>query len=179
MLKIAKDNGMSNEGHQRLTNIVEGDKGIFRIRLGIDEPARVEPMKVQLETNSRPVIAKAQRFSESQRNFLDTYTNTLIEFGFIVEEKNPTWAAAQLLVPKPAPANFRMTLDLRPINAATIPIGWPMPHIDSELLDLAGSKCYASIGSVSGYLKFPLDKDSQAYHSFITQKGVFRPTRTL
>ncbi len=70
MLKIAKDNGMSNEGHQRLTNLVEGYKDIFRIRLGNDEPARVEPMKVQLENNSRPVIAKARRYSESQRKFL-------------------------------------------------------------------------------------------------------------
>lgn len=40
---------------------------------------------------------------------------------------------------KDSKARFRMTVDLRPVNAATEPIAWLMIHIDSEVYDFIGS----------------------------------------
>lgn len=83
---------------------------------------------------------------------MSTYVGKLEEFGFVKPNTNASWAAAPLLIPKPPPAKFRLTFDIRGVNSATVPVAWPMPHIASELLlDLAGSTCFACIDFCSGY----------------------------
>ena len=72
-----------------------------------------------------------------------------------------------------------MTIDLRPVNAATIPVSWPMPQMQAETSDFAGSKAFAVIDYCSGYWQFPLDAESQDCQSIVTPNGVFSPTRTL
>lgn len=60
-----------------------------------------------------------------------------------------------------------------------MPMAWPTPHIQSNLMDFAGSLFFASIHFCKGYWQLPLVADSQGYHSFLTPKGVFQPRRTL
>ena len=79
------------------------------------------------------------------------FVERLVEYGFVEVNTSAQWAAAPLCVHKPGPSKFRLTFDLRPINAATKPLAWPMPHIESELADLAGSKIFAKIDFVSSY----------------------------
>ena len=50
------------------------------------------------------------------------------------------WAAAPLLVPKPGPARYRFTVDLRPVNKYTVQHSHPMPIVEFELTKLAKSK---------------------------------------
>ena len=38
-----------------------------------------------------------------------------------------------------------MAFDLRHVNENTVPVTWLLPHVESELADLAESKCFASI----------------------------------
>lgn len=71
-----------------------------------------------------------------------------------------------------------MTFDYRPVNSATMPVAWPMPHINSECTDFSGSKFFASIDFCSGYWQLPLHENSQDDFSFITHEGIFSPTRT-
>eukprot|EP00171_Calliarthron_tuberculosum_P022675 IDg22675t1 len=54
---------------------------------------------------------------------------------------NPTakWALAPLLVPKPGPAAFRFTVDLRPVNKYTVKQAITAPPIEIELHKLANS----------------------------------------
>lgn len=73
---------------------------------------------------------------------------------------------------------YRMTVDYRPINAATRRITWPMPQIEAELSDMRGADAFASIDFCSGYWQLPLHVDSQPLHSFMTTDGVLQPTRT-
>jgi len=92
---------------------------------------------------------------------------------------NATWAAAPLLVRKPPPSKFRLTVDLRPVNSATVRTVWPMPHIESELADLAGRKCFATIDFCNAYWQLPLAEGWKHLHSFLTTNGVVQPTRTM
>lgn len=99
--------------------------------------------------------------------------------GFVRKNPNARWAAAPLVVPKPSSkAKFRMTVDMRPVNAATEATSWPMPHIDSEVYDFKDSNHFATVDFVSGYWQLPLDESSQEAHSIITPKGIYSPTRT-
>lgn len=160
--------GMSMEGAVELEELLNQYRDVFRLRLGKDPPADVEPMRMNLDPIVKPVITKPRRYSTPQRAFIAAYTEKLHEFG----------AAAPLLVPKEPPANFRVTLDYRPVNAATEDTPCPIPHIESELQDVAGSAYYAKMDFCSGYWELPLHEDSQDALSFMTPSGLWKPLQT-
>lgn len=136
-------------------------------------------MRVRLDPTKRPVRVKARRYSPDQRRFLDKYIDTLRKMDFVVDMPTASWQAAPLLVPKPGKATYRMAVDLRPVNAATVKEAWPMPHLESEVHDFAGSTCFASLDFVSGYWQLPLHPESYAACGIITPKGVVASRRVL
>lgn len=60
------------------------------------------------------------------------------------------WIAAPLVLPKAPPENFLLTVDLCPVNAATITFTWHMQNIVAKLGDLNDSRYFASIDFVCG-----------------------------
>ncbi len=73
----AAANGLSFKGQLRLRHCM-GDYGdVFRIRLGNDPLAKVEPMHVKIDPKSKPFICKSRRYSKIQRKFLDKYVSKL------------------------------------------------------------------------------------------------------
>lgn len=77
-----------------------------------------------------------------------------------------------MLVKKPLLANLRLKFDYRRVSAATEPVTRPMPHIDSELSDLARSKHFALIYFSSGYWQPLLDEENQELLCFMTPSTV-------
>ena len=177
-IKEAQENGLSEKSAKQRRDLVFEFHDIFRVRLGRSPPARVEPMIVKLKLGARPVIAKTRRYKADQREFLNRYIHTLEIMGFVRKNHAATWAAAPLLLPNDSRARFRMTVDLRAVNAATENISWPMPHIDSEVVDFWNSDCFATVDFVSGYWQLSLDANPQAAHSIVTPNGIYAPTRT-
>jgi len=86
---------------------------------------------------------------------------------------------APLIVPKSGADKFRLTVDLRPINAQTRKNVWPMPLPEPMLAKLTGSNLFFKLDFLHGYWQFPLSKESQECQSFHTPFGVFTPTRVL
>lgn len=80
--------------------------------------------------------------------------------GFRIHMPTAEWQAAPLLVPKNSKARFRVTVDTRPVNSATVPESWPIPHLEAEMSDFHGSTVFAGIAFVSGYWQLPLAEDS-------------------
>ena len=180
LVSDAVERGLDEVGAARLASLVEKYKSIFRLRLGKSPPADVPPMKVRLEPNSKPIRVKPRRYSPEQRKFLNNYVDALKRMDFAQDMPTAAWQAAPLLVPKKgSKAKFRMAVDLRPVNAATVKESWPMPHIDSELQDFAGSKFFASLDYVSGYWQLPLDPDSYSACGIVTPYGVIASKRVL
>ncbi len=112
-------------------------------------------------------------------NFLNAFVNALVGMGLLKPNRNVSWLAAPVLVPKKAPAKYKMTIGLRPINAATVKQAWPMPHLYSKIYDFAGSTCFAVLEFVSGYWQLPVDQDSQDACGIVTPNGVYSSTRVL
>lgn len=78
---------------------------------------------------------------------------------------------------KKPPPMFRLTMDYRLINTATITTAWPMPHIEAVQSDVQGATAFAVIEFCSGYWKLSLHADSQDLHAFMTPNGVVQTTR--
>ena len=72
-----------------------------------------------------------------------------------------------------------MTVDLRVINEDTEPVSWPMPSLEIVLGRLAGASYFATLDAYKGYWQFPLAKESQELLSFMTDEGVYTPTRVI
>lgn len=137
-------------------------------------------MKIELQANKRPVKAKARRYPAKQRAFLNKYVDQLVSMGFLIPNANATWQAAPLLVPKPnSKAQFRLAINLQPVNAATVKEAWPMPHLDSEIHDFAGSTCFATMDFVSGYWQLPIHPDSYEACGIVCPNGTYSSPRTL
>lgn len=83
----------------------------------------------------------------------------LVEYGYIEPNLNVSWQSAPLVVQK-SENKFRVIIELRPLNEATISEMWPMPNLEAELADFAGKKFSATIEFSIAYRQIPLNKDS-------------------
>jgi RNase H-like domain found in reverse transcriptase/Reverse transcriptase (RNA-dependent DNA polymerase)/Integrase core domain/Integrase zinc binding domain/Chromo (CHRromatin Organisation MOdifier) domain len=179
MLTSAAEAGMTLQGLGELTNLVKEFRPIWRISLGAGAPADLPPLQIRLKKEAKPVRVKLRRYPEAQAVFLRKFVGELIATGLAYRNPTATWCSAPLLVPKSGRDQFRFTVDLRPVNQQTVPVVWPMPHIESELSKLNSSRCFATFDLSHCYWQLPLAPDSQECQSFITPEGVFTPTRVL
>ena len=89
------------------------------------------------------------------------------------------WCWAPLIIKKPDENDFRLTVDVRPVNAQTERIIWPMPMLEVILDHLVGAAFFFTLDFFKGYWQYALDKASQEMFSFLTDMGVYTPTRVL
>lgn len=131
----AAKNGLSKEREEQLRNITKRNKSVFRLRLGSGGPAKITPMKIRLDETKEPVKVKVRKYPVEKCKFSNEYLSQLVSLEFLKPCPQATWQAAPHLVPKELKAKSRRTIDLRPVNAATIVEQWPMPMIEAELSD--------------------------------------------
>ena len=99
--------------------------------------------------------SQARNYPALQRKFLTSYIDKMVEMDFTLLNPHATWQAAPLCMPRPkSKFFFRLAIDLRPVNAATVKKAWPMPHLDSEMADFRGHNCFASLDFCLGYWQF-------------------------
>jgi hypothetical protein len=175
----ARSEGMSEDAHQQLRALVFEFTDIWRIGFSSGPPAKLPPMKISLHPGAVPVRVRVRKYPHEQREFLSRFVAELVANGLAVRNPHATWCAAPLLVPKDGPTQFRFTVDLRPVNKATISSSWPMPHLESELGRVAGSQFFATFDLSNGYWQLELHENSRDCQSFITPDGVYTPTRVL
>ena len=175
----AEDNGLPQEYKPQLERMLRSNTNIFRTSLSSGPPADVEPLRVELVHDAQPVKVRLRNYSPAQRQFLDKFMKDLIRCNMVFPNPSSKWASAPLLVPKAGSANFRFTVDLRPVNKYTLHYHYPMPNIEQQLNRLDGSRVFATFDLSHGYWQFPLHPESRECQSIITPDGVFTPTRVL
>jgi hypothetical protein len=151
---------MSTDGVQSLRQLVTECKDVFRLKLGADPSANVNPLVIKLRNGAEPVRMSARKYAPPQLKFMRDKIRELEELGLVVKNTGAEWASPPLILPKPGPDQYRMTVDLRVPNASTKPTTWPMPNLQDELHDLHGSEVFATLDFCQGYWQIPLHKDS-------------------
>jgi hypothetical protein len=179
LITSAEQAGMSRDGVQSLRQLVTECKDVFRLKLGADPPLNVKPLVIKLRDGAEPVRMSARKYAPPQLKFMRDKIRELEELGLVYKNTGAEWASPPLILPKPGPDQYRMTVDLRVPNASTKPTACSMPNLQNELHDLHGSEVFATLDFCQGYWQIPLHKDSQDCQSFITPDGVYTPTRVL
>lgn len=167
LLAEASDHGLPNGLSDRLTNLVLHSPEIFRDKMGSDSPANIPPMRIQLRADAKPVHVKLRRYYPAQAAFLRKKAEELLSFGLVYRNPNSRWASAPLIVPKPGTDQFRLTVNLRLMNAQTDSIVCPMPNMDTVLSNVSKAICFACLDFCHKFWQLPLASKSQERQSFI------------
>ncbi|ETV90029.1 hypothetical protein H310_15137, partial [Aphanomyces invadans] len=70
-----------------------------------------------------------------------THVAELVSAGLCYRNPRAKWCSAPLIVKKPDANDFHMTVDVRPVNAPTERIIWPMPMLE-VIVDHLAEKCH-------------------------------------
>ncbi|KAF0711038.1 hypothetical protein As57867_005399, partial [Aphanomyces stellatus] len=151
--------GCGSEFAAKLAALLDKYVDVFRLSLGRDPPVKMPPLK---------------------RDFMQQHVKELEAAGFVYRNPASRWASAPLIVRKPHTKDeFRMTVDLRPINSQTEQIAWPMPMLEVVVDHLSGATCFFLLDFFKGYWQFALDPSCQEMFSFLTDTGVYSSTRVM
>jgi hypothetical protein len=148
LLTSAEQAGTSRDGVQSLRQLVTECKDVFRLKLGADPPANVNPLVIKLREGAEPVRMSARKYAPPHLKFMPDKIHELKELGLVYKNTGAEWASPPLILPKPGPDQCRMTVDLRVPNASTKPTSWPIPNLQDKLHDLHGSVVFATLDFV-------------------------------
>jgi hypothetical protein len=118
---------MSLDGVQSLRQLLTECRDVFRLKLGTDPPANVKPLVIKLCDGAEPVRVSARKCAPPQLKFMRDKIRELEELDLVYKNTGAEWASPPLILPKPGPDQYRMTVDLRVPNASTKATSWPMP----------------------------------------------------
>ena len=174
----AAENGLAEKGRERLVKALEEYIDVFRVSFAKDPPINVEPMEIKLRPDAQPVMARSRRYPPLHRKYLQEHMEELEKYGLVYKNPDARWGSAPRIVPK-RNGSLRMTVDLRAVNAMTIPRAWPMPHQEAEMADIEGSTCFAGFDGFSQYWQESTAENSRELLSIVTPSGIYTPTRVL
>jgi hypothetical protein len=117
LITSAEKEGMSWDGVQCLRQMVTECKDVFKLKLGADPPANVKPLVIKLRDGAEPVRMSARKYALPQLKFMRDKIHKLEELGLVYKNTGAEWAIPTLILPKPGPDQYRMTVDLRVPNA--------------------------------------------------------------
>ena len=124
------------------------DKAIHRIRLKDDVPFKERP---------RPI-------PPSMYEGVRKHLKEMQELGVIRKSQSPY--ASNVVVVRKKSGALRFCLDLRAINAKTIPDRYSLPRIDFTLDALSGAKWFSALDLKSGYWQVPLAEEDKCKTAF-------------
>lgn len=175
----AHEAGLPDTSCDQLKALLEKHLDVFRLSFGNDPPVKVEPLKVRLRPDARPVKAKARRLPPNLQAFVERHMNELVKSGLVRVNHRACWASPPRIVAKTEPGEYRMTVDTREPNKNVEGMPWPMPDLESDLGKVEGSSCYFTLDWFRGYWQLPLAEESQELYTIITHRGMYTPTRVL
>jgi hypothetical protein len=108
---------MDWDGVQSLRQLVIECKEDFRLKPGANTPAIVKPLVIKLRDGAEPLRISARKYDAPQLKFMRDKIHELEELGLVYKNTGAEWASPPLILPKPRPGQYRMTVDLRVPNA--------------------------------------------------------------
>lgn len=155
LVSAATSNGLPEAEQQNLSQLLNDNQDVFRICMSSGPAAKLPPLKIELSTEAKPVRVKLRNYSPTQRQFLSDFVSQLVKKDIIYPNPTACWASAPLLVPKAGPSQFRLTVDLRPVNKYTLRHQFPMPNLEQELCKLSGASYFANLDFSNAYWQLP------------------------
>ncbi|KAE9042606.1 hypothetical protein PR002_g3826 [Phytophthora rubi] len=177
MLDEAREAGFEPLLLEELRTLVYEYADVWRVHIGADPPADVEPLVAQLRPGAQPYRSGIRKYPEPQRKFLREFVKELEKNGLVKRNNASRWACPALPVKKPHSDDFRCTMDYRPANKWTVALAGATPNLVVAIQSVKGAYAFGLFDLFKGFWQLPLHHISQEFYSFVTEDGVFTPTR--
>lgn len=117
-----------------------------------------------LMTDETPFKERSRRIPPSLYEEVRAHLKEMLELGAIKPSSSPFCSPVVLVRKKDG--TLRFCIDLRRINARTVPDSYPLPQIEETLDSLAGSSWYSSLDLKSGYWQVELEEKDKEKTAF-------------
>ena len=161
----------------RLQSFLSKHRGKFATDLSELGKTSVHKHKIEIKPGAKPVRLQFYRTSFQNGKEMARQIEEMEKHG-IIQPSNSEWHSPVVLVRKKN-GTFRFACDYRALNKVTVPMSFPLPHMESvfDAIGAANANYFSSLDLMSGFWQMELDEDSRKKAAFITQQGVYEWTR--
>ena len=149
---------------------------VFRETLGKLPPKRFQFGEAEIKIKPGWKCSKQRAFQlgfGERRDGLIKLIEDLEKEGKI-EPGVSEWNSPAFCVPKKETGKWRLVIDYRKLNDATITDGHPLPRIDDILERQGQCKMWSVLDLKDGFHQIPIHPDSRPYTCMSTPKGTYQ-----
>jgi len=128
-----------------------------------------------LTDSPQPISTHPYRTPFSVRNELRSILDEFLE-NKLIEPCSSPWNSPSLLVRK-KDGRFRLVIDYRRLNDATLQMHHPLPNLEDSISYLEKSRVFSMCDMIKGFHQIDLDEDSKEKTAFSNEFGQFRYLR--
>ena len=120
---------------------------------------------IYIEENCKPIRQPQRRMNPNLREIVKEELQKLLNVNFIYPISDSQWVSPLVIIPKKN-GKWRVCIDYRELNKATLKDHFPLPFIDQFLDTLVWKKYFSLLDGFSGYNKIqvaPKDQDKTTF----------------
>lgn len=164
------NNKLTPEEQRRLNDIVSKTSRLFEARTDYGG-IKSAPMHIPLIDGAVPQSHPPYQRSPKDRILINSQVLEMLKLG-VIRPSNSAFASPVFVIKK-RDGGSRFVVDLRSLNAITVPDRYPLPRISDILDSLSKAKYYSICDMSAAYWQVKIDEESKHRTAFITTEGLF------
>lgn len=178
MLEIESklDKNLNIEEYNSITNICREYTDVFHLKGEKLTSVPNTQHRVDLHADTKPINVRQYTQPYAMRQIINNEVDKMLQEGIVAHNNSP-YNSPLLAVPKKpnedGKPNWRIVVDFRKLNEATISDSYPLPLISDIFDQLGRLQYFSTLDMASGYHQIEMDPKDQHKTAFSTSHGHF------